>query len=109
MNVNALCNIEGFEIINIANPKSEIEGVYIGDLLSRVMARLEENTAWLTIMSNINILAVSALKEAAVIILCEGVKVDEDVLFAAKEKEINILSTPLTAYEAALALNRALS
>lgn len=105
MKINELLNDSAFRIINLANGEREIDGVYIGDLLSWVMKNLQCDNAWLTIMSNINILAVASLADASVIILCEGVELDEKVLETAKEKEINVLTTNLGAYEVACKLH----
>ena len=55
-------------------------------------------------MSNINTVAVATLTDASCIILAENVVPDANALEAAVAKEVNILSTPLPAYEAALML-----
>ena len=57
-----------------------INGCYCGDLLSWVMGRAKADDAWITIMSNINIVAVASLADVACIILAEGVSVDEEVI-----------------------------
>ncbi len=79
----------------------EVSGCYIGDLLSWVMGRAAEGDAWITIMSNINIVAVAALTESACIILCEGVSPEAGVIDKANAEGINILKSPKTAYELA--------
>ena len=79
----------------------EVEGVYIGDLLSWVMGRAQSGNAWLTIMSNLNIVAVATLSDVSCILLCEGVTLEESVKTTAESKGINVLTTDMTAYEAA--------
>ncbi len=79
----------------------EVEGVYIGDLLSWVMGRAQSGNVWLTIMSNLNIAAVATLSDVSCILLCEGVTLDESVKATAEAKGINVLTTDMTAYEAA--------
>ncbi len=79
----------------------DINGCYIGDLLSWVMGRASEGDAWITIMSNINIVAVATLTDAACIILCEGVNPEEGVIDKANREGINIFKSPKTAYELA--------
>ncbi len=86
----------------------EISGVYIGDLLSWVMGRAGEGEAWITIMSNRNIVAVATLADTACILLAEGVVPDEGVTQLAAEKGINLLTSPHSAYETALGLSRLL-
>ncbi len=55
-------------------------GAYVGDLLSWVMGRAGSNSAWITIMSNVNVAAVAVLAELSMIILAENVKPDADLL-----------------------------
>lgn len=76
----------------------EISGVYTGDLLSWVMSKLTEDKIWITIMSNINVVAVASLADAAAVILAEGVEPDADALEAAKTKDVTLLSSTLDAY-----------
>lgn len=86
----------------------EISGVYIGDLLSWVMGRAGADQAWITIMSNRNIVAVATLADTACILLAEGVVPDEGVAQLAQEKGINLLTSQSGAYETALALSQLL-
>ena len=82
----------------------EIKGCYIGDLLSWVMGKAQSGDAWITIMNNINIVAVASLTDCACIILCEGVSADENVINKANDEEIIILKSDETAYSLALKL-----
>ncbi|MBE6533306.1 MAG: hypothetical protein E7676_07455 [Ruminococcaceae bacterium] len=90
-----------FKPLCMPSPEKEVEGVYIGDLLSWVMGKAESGNVWITIMSNINIVAVAALTDVSAILLSENVELDADVLKTAESKGINILSTPLSTYESA--------
>ncbi len=85
----------------------EVKGCYVGDLLSWVMGRAEQDSAWITIMSNINIVAVAALVDMACIILAEGVAVDKEVIDKANSQGIIILSTDKNSYETAVAIHSA--
>lgn len=76
----------------------EITGCYIGDLLSWVMGAANSGDAWITIMSNINIVAVATLCDTALIILAEGVTIDDAVKNTANDKGINILSSKESAF-----------
>lgn len=107
MTVNELISC-GFDAVVIPDGEREISGVYIGDLLSWVMGRAKAGDAWITIMSNINILAVASLADTACIILAEGVTLSEDVVATAESKLVNILASKLTAYEIASALSKKL-
>ena len=100
MTVNQLAGC-GFKTIALPDGDREINGVYIGDLLSWVMGRAQADNAWITIMSNINIFAVASLADTACIILAEGVEVAQDVIDTANQKGVNILSSSEPAYEIA--------
>ena len=90
--------------LSVADSSREVTGVYIGDLLSWVMGRADCGDAWITIMSNINIVAVASLADVACIILVEGVVPDENVCTTALQKGINVYTSEKTAYQLAAAL-----
>ncbi len=91
----------GFSAICLPEPDKEVSGAYVGDLLSWVMGRASTGNVWITIMSNINIVAVATLSDVSCILLAEGVTLTEDVISLANSKSINILSSQASAYECA--------
>lgn len=101
MTAQSFAKASGFETVCMPTPDKEVNGAYIGDLLSWVMGKAESGNIWITIMSNINVVAVATLADTSVIVLCEGVLLDGEVLALAESKGINILSTVHSAYEAA--------
>ena len=109
MTVNELCEKCGFSAVVIADGEREVSGCYVGDLLSWVMGKAEPDNVWITIMSNINVIAVASLVDVSCIILAEGVTPDEDALKAALAKGINILSTSESAYNVAVAVSGIIS
>ena len=62
------------------------------------MGRAKCDDAWITIMSNINTVAVATLADTACIILAESVVPQEDVLKTAESRGVNVLSSELSAY-----------
>ena len=90
--------------LSVCEPDREIDGVYIGDLLSWVMGRAKSDNAWITIMSNINIVAVASLADVACVILAESVSLDATVQETAKQKGVNIYSSEKTAYQLAASM-----
>lgn len=83
----------------------EVTDCYIGDLLSLAMARVEEGTVWVTIQTNINIVAVASLAEAACIVIADGFLPDENTVEKANEVGIPVLTTDKTAYGVAKVLS----
>ena len=105
MTVNEISKVNGFESVILPDGDREVTGVYIGDLLSWVMGKANSGDAWITIMSNINVIAVASLSDVSCVLLAEDVTLDNDVLTTAKEKGVNILSTPLSAFDAAIKIS----
>ena len=91
-----------FNVLAMPEPNREICGAYIGDLLSWVMGKAKADNIWITIMSNVNVIAVASLSDVSCVLLAEGVTFSNDLLNTAKEKGINVLSTSLASYEAAI-------
>lgn len=108
MTVQQLMETCGFTAAALPQPDREVSGVYIGDLLSWVMGRAGADEAWITIMSNRNIVAVATLADTACILLAEGVSPDEGVADLAAQKGVNILQSPESAYQIAMRLCDAL-
>lgn len=105
MTVYDLSKNSQFNVLTMPEPEREINGVYIGDLLSWVMGKAQYDNLWITIMSNINVIAVASLSDVSCVLLAEDVTLDNEVLSTAKQKGINILSTPMSAYDVAIELS----
>ncbi len=105
MTVNEMVKALSLEPVTLPEPEREFCGVYIGDLLSWVMGRAQSDNVWITIMSNINIVAVASLADVSCIVLAEGVLPDENAKQSAEQKGINIVTTEKTAFEIAVALS----
>lgn len=105
MKISELIEKAGLKLVTKENYEDkEIKNCYIGDLLSWVMGSAEQDCAWVTIMSNVNIVAVASLVDAACIIIAEeeGDEISEDAIERANEKGIVILSTEKTSYQVAV-------
>ena len=76
MKVNELLNL-GFTPAVMANGDAQISGVYCCDLLSIVMGKAPAAAAWVTVMGNVNSVAVASLTEVGAIILADGVKPED--------------------------------
>ena len=87
-----------------AGADRDVCGCYIGDLLSLAMSKVQKDNVWITIQSNINIVAVASLTEAACIIICEGFSPDENTAEKAESEGIPVLVSDKSAYELAARL-----
>ena len=105
MTVKELSLAADLKIISCPDGAREVNGAYAGDLLSWVMGRAKADSAWITIMSNINVIAVASLADVACVILAEGVVPEDEIIKTAEQKEINILSSSLPIYETAVKIS----
>ncbi len=106
MTAKAFVESTGITVLSMPMPEHEISGAYIGDLLSWVMGRAESGNVWITIMSNTNIVAVATLADVGCILLAEGVELDEEIRVLAEAKGVNVFSTPLSAFDAAVLISK---
>jgi DRTGG domain. len=103
MKVVDLIQAEVFKVVNEGkDTQREICIPYCCDLLSIAMGKMPTDSAWVTVMGNINTLAVATLADASCIILAEGSKLDEPALNKAREQGITVLETEKPIFEAAL-------
>lgn len=103
MNVKELSEKCGLKILTDGEAlKREVTNGYCGDLLSWVIGRAPEKSAWVTVMGNENAVAVALLADISCIILAQSATADEKALERAKENNIAVLATDLGAYETAI-------
>ena len=106
MNVQQLCDELNMKVlVDGGELDREVKTCYIGDLLSWVMGRAPEDSVWLTVMGNINSIAVASLADVSAIVLVENAALDEDARNKAEMHGINILQTEENSYSLAVKLS----
>lgn len=109
MRVKELIQGKTLKVLNEgSNTEREITVPFCCDLLSIAMGKLPAGAAWVTVMGNVNTLAVATLADAACIILAEGIGLDEMALLKAKEQGITVLSTEESIFATALDIEKRL-
>ena len=94
-----------FGVVNAGEGlEREITKPFCCDLLSIAMGRAPEGCAGVTVMGNMNTLAVASLADAACVIMAEGAALDEAARKKAADQEITVLETEEPIFEAALAV-----
>ena len=93
LNLKVLSGAEGLD--------REIESGYASDLLSDVMGNADMGSAWITLQTHKNIIAIASLKELACVILVKGLTADEDTMAQSNDEDIPILSTNKETFETA--------
>ena len=80
----------------------EISGLFNCDLLSIAMSKAPTDCAWVTVMGNINTLAVATLADVACIILAEGVVFDDAGNAKLSATDVTVFTTDMPVFEASL-------
>ena len=92
MTVKELVQVLDAKVYNLDDEMREVTSGYAGDFLSAVMGKAPTDSAWFTIMNNVNVCAVATLAEVAVVVLCEGVEPDEPLLNKVKMQSVNLIA-----------------
>jgi len=81
--------------------QADVDGCYISDLLSDVLARAQPGVLWVTIQTHRNVISVAATKDiAAVLFTCDR-RPEPGIIAEAEDQGIALLRTSLTTFEAA--------
>ncbi|HAZ20542.1 MAG TPA: hypothetical protein DER23_05025 [Clostridiales bacterium] len=91
MTVRQLADAMDLEILCLCDPDAQVTGAYAGDLLSWVMGHAKSGDAWLTVMTNINVIAVASLTGVACTILGDDAVIDDEIIQTASTKGVNLL------------------
>ena len=106
MKIKDLAEKLDLKVLTRADEDREITGCYSGDLLSWVMSRAKEGDVWLTVMGNINAVAVAVLTDCACIVLTENASLDEQAKDKAELQGVCILQSEKNAYELSVEISK---
>ena len=70
------------------------------------MGRAQSDDAWVTIMTNVNIVAVAMLADVSCVIVAENAEIDNDVVEKATEKGINLYMSDKTIYQLCVEISK---
>jgi serine kinase of HPr protein (carbohydrate metabolism regulator) len=76
-----------------------IDGVFISDMVSDVMAGAKPGALWVTTQSHKNVVAAANLVDICAVVVTRGKPVPDETLEMATRAELTILSTDLETYE----------
>lgn len=85
-----------------------ITKLYSCDLLSMAIVKAISGCAWFTVIGNVNTIAVAVHCDCSCIVLCEGVKLDDNAFEKAKEHGVTVLRTDMPVFDAAYKLATAI-
>jgi hypothetical protein len=78
---------------------AEVAGGYSSDLLSDVLAKAKPGYVWVTNQKHMNVVAVASLLGLAAVIISGGIEPDPDTVDKAKDENVPLYSTDLSAFE----------
>lgn len=91
----------GLKPLNGFGEDREIQGVYVGDLLSVVMGHCSEGDAWITVQTHPNILTVADLNDAACVVIAGETPIEQSLVDKAEDAGVCLLASELSVYELA--------
>ena len=106
MKVNEIIERLSAEVLTEGDLTREVEGCYSGDLLSWVMSKAKDGDIWLTVMGNINAVAVAVLCDCACIILTDKAALDDEAKLKAEMQGVTILRSEKSAYELSVEISK---
>ena len=97
-----------FEVVSSGSADRNVSGVFCCDLLSVAMSRGKEDAAWVTVIGNLNTLAVLDLADMACVILAEGAVLDKAALGRASANGFSVMRTEEPVFETVQKISRLL-
>ena len=97
----------GAELVEPGESAPILDG-FACDLLSEVIAHAPSGGLLITVLSHVNTVAVAVAADLAAILVCQGRPIPSDTRTAARREGIALLSTQANAFQAAVAVHRAL-
>lgn len=77
----------------------EVNGVFVSDMLSDVMAGAKSGNLWLTVQTHKNIIPAANLVDIAAVVITSGKQVPQDTIDIANKYNIAILVSDLPTFE----------
>lgn len=110
MTTQQLATALSFEVLSDGGgvPR-EITGIYCCDLLSIVMGQAQAGDVWITVMGNLNAVAVAVLADVPCIVLAHHANMTQECIDKAIEENIWILRSNQAVYPIAQAIAQAIA
>jgi len=77
----------------------EVDGVFVSDMLSDVMAGAKSGNLWVTVQTHKSIIPAANLVDVSAIIITSGKSVPQETIALASKHGIALLSTDLTGFD----------
>lgn len=101
MKIKEILKNINFETVFLEDENAEVETGYSCDLLSEVIGRAKADSIWITVHTNLNVLAVATMIDIPAVVISEGHNVDDDFVSRAKKEGISVFRTDEDSYTVA--------
>lgn len=98
MNTQELIQQIGLKPLSKFEPRN-VEGVFISDMLSDVMASAKSGNLWLTVQTHKSIVPAANLVDVSAVVITGGKEVPQETVDLASKYDIAILSSNLPTFE----------
>ncbi|MGQ9603224.1 MAG: DRTGG domain-containing protein [bacterium] len=106
MTVKQLQQQLGLKAVNEVSDKN-IEGVFVSDMVSDVMAGAKAGNIWVTVQTHKNVIAAANLIDIPAIVIVRDKQIPQDTIEMANKVGITIFTSPLDSYSLAVRLYQA--
>ena len=103
MTVKELQSKLNLNALNAVND-TEVEGAFISDMVSDVMAGAKAGNVWVTVQTHKNVIAAANLVDVPAVIVVRGKKVPEDTVQMADKVGVTLFTTDMDTFQIAVKL-----
>lgn len=88
----------GLKKLSTFDPR-EVDGVFVSDMLSDVMASAQSGNLWVTVQTHKSIVPAANLVDVSAVVITGGKEVPQDTVDLASKHDIALLSSDLPSFE----------
>lgn len=101
MKITDIIEMLGLEIKVAGDLNKEVNGCYVSEMLSDVLANSKEGNLWITRQTHPNIIGVACIKEHSGILITGNKNIEPETLDKASEGNITVMVSHLQSFETA--------
>ncbi|MHB8105942.1 MAG: iron-sulfur binding hydrogenase [Candidatus Cryosericum sp.] len=98
MTVHDVIESLGADVAVEGDTTRQVTSGYTCDLLSEVIAKAISGSAWVTIQTHVNVIAVAAMVGISLVVVCEGRTCESGVIEHATKEHLTVLYSKDSAY-----------
>jgi hypothetical protein len=109
MTVREFASQNGYRVVTADSAAMDrtVTGVYACDLLSWAMVKVNAGDVWTTVHTNLNVVAVASLTQAACVVIPESIPIEASTVERANREGVPMLSASHGAAEVSVRAHRA--